>query len=206
MFKSFKDNLNIKGHLTIHKVVNNQEELVYDEDNVIVSGFGWALSHLYASQGSDNITDFQIDRFKLGVSGQSSNQVNSTTDLSGALSSTTEYISTGDSNLAAISGYLWVSNDFDPANPSIYSKIPYNKVTRIDDKTVRYTIFVDEDSCNNLSRPGDTEIALSEIGLYIKNPKKNAIDTSVLAAYRYFSKIRKTSDFGLVFRWTISFA
>tara|TARA_R110000824_G_scaffold115717_1_gene266877 strand:- start:388 stop:555 length:168 start_codon:yes stop_codon:yes gene_type:complete len=47
--------------------------------------------------------------------------------------------------------------------------------------------------------------ALNEIGLFIKNPKASATETSVLAAYRYFSNIIKTSDFGLVFRWTISF-
>ena len=75
----------------------------------------------------------------------------------------------------------------------------------MDDRTVRYTIFIDEDSCNNITRPGNTEIPLNEIGLFIKNPKASATETSVLAAYRYFSNIRKTSDFALVFRWTISF-
>jgi hypothetical protein len=47
MIKSLTSQLGIKGHLTVHKVVDGQEELVYDEDNVIVSGFGWALAHLY---------------------------------------------------------------------------------------------------------------------------------------------------------------
>jgi hypothetical protein len=64
---------------------------------------------------------------------------------------------------------------------------------------------VDEDSCNDLSRPGNSEASLNEIGLFVKNPKASATETSVLAAYRYFSNIRKTSDFALVFRWTISF-
>ena len=74
----------------------------------------------------------------------------------------------------------------------------------MDDRTVRFTIFVDEDSCNNLSRDGE-DANLNEIGIFIKNPKASATETSILAAYRYFSNIRKTSDFGLVFRWTISF-
>tara|TARA_R110002124_G_scaffold156814_1_gene323926 strand:- start:278 stop:883 length:606 start_codon:yes stop_codon:yes gene_type:complete len=200
MIKSLTSQLGIKGHLTVHKVVDGQEELVYDEDNVIVSGFGWALAHLYGKVGSDTITDYQIDRVKLGVSGASALQVSTTVDLSGPLSSQAEYVGAGDSNLAVVSGYRW-ANDVATTNLEPYAKIPFSKVTKVDDRTVRYTIFIDEDSCNNLR----TDANLNEIGLFIKNPKANATETSVLAAYRYFSNIRKTSDFALVFRWTISF-
>ena len=204
MIISLSDQLSMKGHLTIHKVQDGREELVYDEDNVIVSGFGWALAHLYGKVGSNTITDYQIDRFKLGVSGSLGLQVNSTTDVSGSLSSASEYNSIGDSNLAMVSGYRW-ENDTSINEANWYAKIPFSKVTKIDKRTVRYTIFVDEDSCNNLSRPGVAESYLNEIGLFVKNPKASSPETSVLAAYRYFSNIRKTSDFGLVFRWTISF-
>ena len=204
MIKSLTNQLGIKGHLTVHKVVDGQEELVYDEDNVIVSGFGWALAHLYGRVGSDTITDYQIDRVKLGVSGYAGLQVSSTNDLSGALSSQTEYLGAGDSNLEVVSGYRW-ANDVATTTGEWYAKIPFSKVTKVDDRTVRYTIFIDEDSCNDLTRPGNSEVALNEIGLFIKNPRANATETSVLAAYRYFSDIIKTSDFGLVFRWTISF-
>ena len=204
MIKSLTNQMGIKGHLTVHKVVEGQEELVYDEDNVIVSGFGWALSHLYGKLGSDNITDYQIDRFKLGVSGGPELQVSTTNNLSGALSSAGEYLGEGDSNLAVVSGFRW-ANDVATTDGEFFAKIPFSKVTKVDDRTVRFTIFVDEDSCNNLSRPGNSEAALNEIGLFIKNPKASATETSILAAYRYFSNITKTSDFALVFRWTISF-
>jgi hypothetical protein len=203
MIESLTSQLGIKGHLTIHKVVEGQEELVYDEDNVIVSGFGWALAHLYGRVGSNTITDYQVDRIKLGVSGSADLQISSTTDLSGALSSQTEYLGTGDSNLEVVSGYRW-ANDIATTTGEWYAKIPFSKVTKVDDRTVRYTIFVDEDSCNNLTRDG-ADANLNEIGLFIKNPKANATETSVLAAYRYFSNIRKTDNFALVFRWTITF-
>ena len=196
--------MGIKGHLTVHKIVEGQEELIYDEDNVIVSGFGWALSHLYGKVGSDTVTDYQIDRFKLGVSGGSELQVSTTNNLSGELSSVAEYVGTGDSNLNVVSGFRW-ANNVATTTGEIFAKIPFNKVTKVDDRTVRFTIFVDEDSCNNLSRPGNDEASLNEIGIFIKNPKASATETSILAAYRYFSNIRKTSDFALVFRWTISF-
>ena len=200
MIISLKNQLGIKGHLTIHKVEDGKEDLLYDEDNVIVSGFGWALAHLYGKVGSDTITDYQIDRVKLGVSGASALQVSTTVDLSGPLSSQAEYVGAGDSNLAVVSGFRW-ANDVATTTGEWYAKIPFSKVTKVDDRTVRYTIFIDEDSCNNLR----TDANLNEIGLFIKNPKANATETSVLAAYRYFSNIRKTSDFALVFRWTISF-
>ena len=203
MIISLSDQLGTKGHLTIHKVEKGQEELVYDEDNVIVSGFGWGLANLYGRVGSSNITDYQIDRFKLGVSGGVGLQVAATTDVSGSLSSAFEYNSTGDSNLATVSGYRWENNTA-ISEANWYSNIPFSKVTKIDQRPVRYTIFIDEDSCNNLSRNG-SEASLNEIGLFLKNPKASSPETSVLAAYRYFSSIRKTSDFGLVFRWTISF-
>ena len=194
----------MKGHLTIHKIANGQEELIYDEDNVITSGFGWSLSHLYGLAGSQSVTDFQIDRFQLGLSGHAGAQVSSTFELSGPLSSSTEYVGTGtDSNLATVSSSLYTTDDTVKTN-QVFAKIPFAKVTKVDDKSVRYTIFIDEDSCNGLQRNGQ-ERSLNEIGLFIKNTRAKSTDESVLAAYRYFSNITKTSDFGLVFRWTISF-
>tara|TARA_R100000664_G_C2759710_1_gene149730 strand:- start:6639 stop:7253 length:615 start_codon:yes stop_codon:yes gene_type:complete len=203
MIKSLTNQLGIKGHLTVHKVFEGQEELVYDEDNVIVSGFGWSLSQLYSKIGSSDITDYQIDRFKLGVSGGAALQVSSTNDLSGPLTSNVEYVGTGDSNIEVVTGFRW-ANNVATTDLESFAKIPFSKVTKVDDRTVRYTIFVDEDSCNNLQRDG-TDADLNEIGLFIKNPKASATTTSILAAYRYFSNIRKTSEFGLMFRWTISF-
>lgn len=203
MNKTFTDGLTTKGYLTIHKIANGEEELVFDDKNVIVSGFGWALSHLYGLAGSPTVTDYQIDRFQLGVSGNVGAQVSSTFELSGPLSSTEEYTTNGDSNLFALSADAYANNEVN-GTQSVFAKIPFSKVTKIDGKSVRYTIFVDEDSCNNLSR-NDNPMNLNEISLWVKNPEGRTHDASVMVAYRYFSNIRKTSDFGLVFRWTITF-
>jgi len=205
MHNSFLEQINIKGHLTIHKVANGEEELVYDEDNVITSGFGYSLSHLFGLAGGTDITDYQIDRFQLGVSGHAGAQVSSTFELSGPLSSVAEYTTNGDSNLNAFQTKQY-KNATSPN--AIFAKIPFTKVTRIDSRTVRYTIFIDEDSCNDISRPQNAQAgtSLNEIALFTKNPTGTvAQEISPMAAYRYFSNIRKTSDFGLVFRWTITF-
>jgi hypothetical protein len=187
----------MKGHLTIHKVANGEEELVYDEDNVITSGFGWSLSYLYGLVNTRSITDFQIDRFQLGVSGSIANQVSSTYQLSGPLSAISDYDTNGDSNLQLLEEKIYTGN-LGTSPSALFAKIPFSKVTKIDDRSVRYTIFIDEDSCNNFT--------LNEIALFVKNPTGNTVDEiSAMAAYRYFSNISKTSDFGLVFRWTITF-
>lgn len=203
MNKTFTDGLGTKGHLTIHKIANGEEELLFDDKNVIVSGFGWALAHLYGKAGSTTVTDYQIDRFQLGVSGSLANQESSTYELSGPLSSTEEYTTNGDSNLYAVSADAF-ANGVINGTQSVFAKIPFSKVTKIDERSVRYTIFIDEDSCNNISRNSNL-MNLNEIALWVKNPLGRPNDASVMAAYRYFSNIRKTSDFGLVFRWTITF-
>lgn len=205
MEKSFLDSLNMKGHLTISKLYDGNEEIIFDEKNVIVSGFGYGLAYLFSKLGSSNVTDFQIDRFQLGVSGSLANQVSSTFQLSSPLSSLEEYVGTiGDSNLFAFSS-VQIKNGAQTNSPvPFFAKIPFTKVTKIDDRSVRYTIFVDEDSCNNISRSG-SDAFLNEIGLFMKNPLGVEDQASILVAYKYFSNIRKTDDFGLIFRWTISF-
>lgn len=199
---NFTDNVNIKGHLTISKVQDGSEEVIFDEKNVIVSGFGWSLAYMFSKLGSNNIADFQIDRFQLGVSGWAGNQVSSTFQLSGPLSSVAEYTTNGDSNIFSFQTDQY-RNGTVAANQT-FGKIPYSKVTKIDSRSVRYTIFLDEDSCNNLSRNGGA-VSLNEIGLFVKNPRGKSTEESVLAAYKYFSPIRKADDFGLIFRWTITF-
>lgn len=200
---NFTENLNIKGHLTISKITPTGEELVFDDKNIIVSGFGWGLAYLFARLGgSTSIVDYQIDRVQLGVSGHSGNQVSSTFQLSGPLSSVAEYTTNGDSNVFAFSANQWKNAVLD-STPRYFAKIPFSKVTKVDDRSVRYTIFIDEDSCNSLTRSG-VDANLNEIGLFMKNPLGVSPDGSVLVAYRYFTNIRKTSDFGLLFRWTIT--
>ena len=200
----FISNSNIKGHLTIHKVENNIEELLFDDKNVIVSGFGQSLAYFFSKLGAQTIVDYQIDRFQLGVAGSTAQQVSSTYQLSSALSSISEYTTNGDSNLYSFSAAQWKNNVISTVPTPVFAKIPFSKVTKIDDRSVRYTIFIDEDSCNNLSRNG-VDANLNEIGLFMKNPKGISSDTSILVAYKYFSNIRKTDDFALIFRWTISF-
>lgn len=204
MEKSFTESLNMKGHLTISKVKDGTEEIIFDEKNVIVSGFGVGLGYLFSKLGSTDISDYQIDRFQLGVNGSTGNQVSSTFQLSSPLSSQTEYVGlTSDSNLLVFSSFQ-IKNGVSVTSTPWFGRIPFTKVTKIDDRSVRYTIFVDEDSCNNITRNG-TAAPLNEIGLFMKNPMGVSPEACILVAYKYFSNVIKTEEFGLIFRWTISF-
>jgi hypothetical protein len=70
---------------------------------------------------------------------------------------------------------------------------------------VRYTLVVDEESCNGLAGQVGEDEYLNEVGLFMKNPRGAAVNASLLVAYRAFSIIRKTNDFSLIFRWTLNF-
>lgn len=202
---SVTEQLNARGHLEITKVTKDGSEVIFDDKNVIVSGFGWGLSYLFSKLGSQRIEDYQIDRVQLGVSGNSGAQVSSTFQLSGPLSSLSEYTGGGsDSNLYVFSAAQWKNGTQVTSPTPWFAAIPYAKVTRIGETSVRYTIFLDEDSCNNLTRNGQ-DANLNEIGLFMKNPLGGSPEASILVAYKYFTNIRKTSDFGLIFRWTITF-
>ena len=48
MILNLMEDLDIKGHLTISKVYRNgTEEVVFDDHNIIVSGMGVALAHMF---------------------------------------------------------------------------------------------------------------------------------------------------------------
>jgi len=201
--KNFVETLDVNGHLQIVKVFRNgEEEVVFDDPNVIVSGMGMGLSYLFSLSGSPNILDYQLDRFQVGVSGSLAKQVSSTNQLAGPLSSAAEY---GDNALLYVIEAYHAIDSQNSIGPEFFGYIPSHKVSKVGERSVRYTITLDKDSCNNLTRDGN-EVDLNEIGLFMKNPQnsKLALDNSVLVAYRYFSGITKTEDFSLIFRWTIN--
>lgn len=200
--KNFIDEKGITGHLTIIKKFNNgEEEVVFDDHNVIVSGMGVGLSYMFTGSGSNSVLDYQIDRFQVGVSGPHtdySTVPSSISDLSGALEES-DY-GTGSN--------LFISTKDHIVNGNTESRaaalIPKGKITRISDTSVRYTLVVDEEACNNLM-DGSDETYINEIGMCMKNPRGGTPDNPILVCYRTFSDIRKTNDFSLIFRWTLNF-
>ena len=203
---NIENELNIAGHLTVSKrYQDGSEEVVFDDHNIITSGMGIGLSHLFSLVGSDKITDFQIERFQVGVSGDDPNEeIAGRYELVGPLNSFDEYISEY-SNLHVVSGHIIKGSTASISQETnFYGIIPYNQITRLDSRTVRFTIVLDETVANDLQRDGEDSL-LNEIGLFMKNIKKSDPSAPILVAYRQFSGIRKTDDFALVFRWSITF-
>ena len=192
--RSYIENIEMEGHLQVVKLYSDgTEEIVFDDHNIIVSGMGFGLSRMFSAGGSDNLLDYQIDRFQIGVSGSEELEVSSTTQLAGALTTLNEYGL--NSNLILESATQIVNGvDF---NNKIFAKIPKSKIDKIDSNAAKYTLVLDQDSCNDKT--------LNEVGLFMKNPTGAPQNKSILVAYRSFSDIVKTSDFSLIFRWTLYF-
>lgn len=190
----------IHGHLEIVKVFNDgREEVVFNDHNTIVSGMGVGLSFLFTLSGSLKITDYQIDRFQLGVSGQT--EASSIYQLSAGLSSGAEYA--GTAGLLLTTSATQIKNGVNVLN-QVFGMIPFHNITRVGPTSVRYTILVDANSANNITRNAANS-SLNEIGLFMKNPRGDSpTPASILVAYRKFSSIIKTEQFALIFRWTIN--
>jgi len=193
------------GHLEIYKIYNDgTEALVFDEANTITSGMGVGLGLLYAGSGADNITNFQIRYFQLGTSGQSVIDKYGVSQFSlvsalgqvnvndyGADSPLPLYPHElmnydGDRKADSAGSYTW-----------LFPLISDNAIKRVDLNSVTYILYVDRNSCNDQ--------ILNEVGLFMKNPLGRTIERSTLVAYRPFVNISKTSDFSLLFKWTLNF-
>tara|TARA_R110000737_G_scaffold352057_2_gene396379 strand:+ start:769 stop:1350 length:582 start_codon:yes stop_codon:yes gene_type:complete len=192
--KNFTEELGITGHLVISKrdKSTGNEEVIFDDHNVIVSGMGVGLSYLFTGSGSNSIVDYQIDRFQLGTSGDAVLEVSSTYQLSSNL--------TFDEYGSEANSYIKESEQLvnGAVATNAFALVPASKVTRVDDTSVRYTLVVDEEMAN-------VSDELNEVGLFMKNPTGQTDDRSILVAYRSFSDILKTTDFSLIFRWSINF-
>lgn len=197
--KNFTEELGINGHLTIIKqYTDGQEEVVFDDHNIIVSGMGVGLAYMFTGSGSNSVLDYQIDRFQVGVSGPPTGGATSAIyQLSGACTEA-EY-GAGSNLFIAVKDQI-TNNTF---TSLAAAQIPANKRTKIGDSSVRYTLVVDEEACNNITRVNP--MSINEVGLLMKNPTGSTADRPILVAYRTFSNIVKTSDFSLIFRWTLNF-
>ena len=212
-----KDFLDPSGHLQIYKVYEDgTEEQVFSDPNTITSGMGVGLGLLYAGSGADDITNFQIRYFQLGVGGDTiidTYGVSETTlvsalaqenqaDPSEPTQRWKDYQTNSAANLPLSEHQLMESNGaskLDSKNNPLwfFGVISDNSIKRVDLNSVTYILWVDRNSCNN--------IILNEVGLFMKNPLGETIKRSQLVAYRPFANIYKTGDFSLVFKWTLNF-
>lgn len=187
-----------RGHLEIYKVFEDStpDELIFDEDNTITSGLSVGLSILFSDLGSQDIRDYQIRWFQLGVSGDPADYGTSTNTLASPLTAV-EYESDGSRLIVSTHDQLINGSTF---NNKVFAQIPFHSIQKATPTSIKFTIGVDKNSCNAV-----TPLILNEIGLFMQNPRGQATKESILVAYRPFSNIVKTDEFALRFEWTISF-
>jgi len=211
-----KDTLNVSGHLEIYKVYKDgTEEQVFSDKNTITSGMGVGLGLLYAGSGAASITNFQIRYFQLGTSGDSRIGTNpwgnqygvSETILASALgqeNGAPDYLTEDGTNFPLVAHELMAWNGDAQSTTGggfgdtwFFGLISDNTIKRVTLNSITYILYVDRTACNDNT--------LNEVGLFMENPLDYEPKRSNLVAYRPFLNIAKTSDFALIFKWTLNF-
>jgi hypothetical protein len=190
------DKFKPRGFLEVIKVYEDgSEEVHFSENNVITSGMGVGLSHLFSGSGADTVSDFQVLNFQVGTGGDitdygvSSHKIN--TPLTEA-----QYISTGSETL--IEALKPIQDGTVKASTESMVRLPFSNIQKVTPTSVRFNLLLDRYTANQ-------ETELDEVGLFMRNPRGLNTPSPILVAYRPFSGIRKTSTFSLLFKWTLHF-
>ena len=191
----FSEKFDPSGFLEIWKVYDNgKAELHYSDNNIVTSGMGVGLAYLFAGSGSNNILDYQITRFQVGTS--AGVQDASTFKLASALEEITDY--GGSADIQTISQNQ-IENGVIPNSSNPFAIIPFHHIHKVGSTSVKFNLVLNKNSGNGISAP------LQEVGLFMNNPTGVDPAAAILVAYRTFTSIQKTTEFSLIFKWTISF-
>ena len=185
------------GHLQIFKrYADGSEELHFDEQNIITSGMGVGLSHLFAASGASSIVDYQIRHFLVGSGGDYNDYGASTYKLQSPVAGAEANWGT-ESNLI-IDSYKSIEAGVISVATIPFARIMFSNINKVTKTSVRYTLVLDRYTLNGKY--------INEVGLYMRNPRGSLpLPNPILVAYRPFSEITKTSEFSLIFRWTLQF-
>jgi len=189
------NSLNPVGHLQIFKRYEDGSEILhYDNHNIITSGLGVGFSHLFAASGASSIVDYQIRHFLIGSG------VTDATDYGASTYQLKAPVLTGgwgtNSNLI-IDSYYPIENGLVGATSRPLARIMFSNIQKVTKTSARYTLVLDRNTLNGKN--------INEVGLFMRNPRGYITPSPILVAYRPFTEITKTSDFSLIFRWTLQF-
>jgi|10_taG_2_1085330.scaffolds.fasta_scaffold13147_2 hypothetical protein len=185
------------GHLQILKIYDDgTEEVHFDESNMIVSGLGVGLSHLFAGSGASQISDYQVLNFQVGVSGDETDYGPSSYKLTNPCTEA-QYLSTGSESFTE--SLKPIQNGVVVSDAEAFVRFPFNNIQKVDKNTIRFNLILDKYTLTGLGNP------LNEVGLFMRNPRGSTPPRPILIAYRPFTSLTKTSTFALLFKWTLNF-
>ena len=212
-----------RGHVTICKIYKDgTQEVVLDQHNLITAGLGYALVDINQGAGSQFASDFAPYYFQLGTSTIDYDDSVATSSYFYQLSTPFDWNDYGDDTELDIvkryRGFIASSLNVTAASPTYsellltssllsstifsgsdeyFAVVPPYLVSKVVLDAFEIELILDENSANGK--------AITEIGLFAKNPKGLSQDSPLLMAYRSFDALNKTSDFSLVIRWSIGF-
>ena len=188
--------MNPTGHLQIFKQYEDgSEEIHFDEQNVITSGMGVGLSHLFAVSGASSIVDYQVRHFLVGSGGDSTDYGVSTFQLKNPILNDSGW---GEDTYLLFDSWDPIENGAIGSFSRPFARIMFSNINKVTDTSVRYTLVLDRNTLNGKY--------INEVGLFMRNPRGSTVAPNpILVTYRPFSEITKTSDFSLIFRWTLQF-
>ena len=180
-------------------------QIVYQGKNTIAEGMAYALANVLTTISDDNLDNFGLAYFQVGIGNLSSNfpanytnksfyQLQSPLSLSDYGSNTIQELTVLD-QIVSENGNFQYPIEYTTTSAAFIGVTKENK-TIVSPNGISTRLVLDKTMGNGK--------AISEVGLFINNadayPNKN---TPILAAYKSFSPITKTSDFNLIILWKI---
>jgi len=174
---NISEKVNYQGQLEIFKIYDDgSEELHFKDSNVVVSGLSYGLSLLFADEGSEDIDDYKLLYYQVGVSGSDDLQVSTTYGLGSSLP-LSDYTDVYLPNLVKEQNQL--KNDY------IFYNQAFGTVKNpiiVGDGSVKFNIVLDKMLANDLKQEGK-ELYLNEIGLFMANPLGDTVRTRNIQYY-----------------------
>lgn len=208
----------IKGHITICKVYKDgTKETVLDRANMITAGLGSSFLDIQKGVGSTFPSDYGPAYFQLGTGSPTFHALETSSFIYQVCAPLSWEQYGEDSSLTIEERYrgFYASSTTGgiyeelletsaPLSAAVFSgadqyfgNIIGGRVTKHFLDSFESQIVLDENTANGL--------ALTEIGLFSKNPKGFYQDSPVLIAYRNFGALNKTAEFTLIINWSIGF-
>ena len=189
------DNITTSGNLEIWKLYDTgEEELVFSDHNIIVSGMSAAFLSLFGGMTSNDIRDFQIRYFQLGTGVYEDSNITVNTNQLSAPLTVGQYDPSGTAALVVSSVNIRAG---DTVQTEAAIEIPWQHIKRASPTSVLYTLILDKNAVNG--------VTLREVGLFMRSPLSNTIKNPTLSAYKKYPAITKNSEFSLIFKWTLYF-
>lgn len=180
-------------------------QIVYQGKNTIAEGMAYALANVLTTISDDNLDNFGLAYFQVGIGNLSSNfptnytnksfyQLQSPLSLSDYGSNTIQELAVLD-HIVSENGNFQYPIEYTTTSAAFVGVTKENK-TIVSPNGISTRLVLDKTMGNGKD--------ISEVGLFINNadayPNKN---TPILAAYKSFAPITKTSDFNLIILWKI---